>query len=205
MAPRKRSVGSRARKRRRNSARSHHDAELVGLGLVAAGVFLACVLWFGLAGGPVADGVIAGVGWAAFLAPLVVVPLGALIVTRSALVSFRPFHVGLAVGLVGLMLTLGAGHGGAAGRGLEWTVALAVGPVGATIAGVLLTVVGALLLTGASLGAIVRRSGGVVRHAAANRPRRRSRNAGRGDTPLADTESRRLPETRPEPPVAPVR
>src|SRR5438045_2802673 len=141
MAPRKRSVGSRARKRLRNSARSHHDAELVGLGLIAAGVFLACVLWFGIAGGPVADGVEAVVGWAAFLAPLVLVPLGALIVTRSELVSVRPFHVGLAVGLVGLMLTLGAEHGGAVGRGLQWAVALAVGSVGATSAGVLLTIV----------------------------------------------------------------
>jgi S-DNA-T family DNA segregation ATPase FtsK/SpoIIIE len=196
MAPRKRSVSSRARKRRRNSARSHHDAELVGLGLVAAGVFLACVLWFGLAGGPVADGVTTAVGWAAFLAPLVAVPLGALIVTRSALVSVRPFHVGLAVGLLGLMLTLGAAHGGAVGRGLEWTVALAVGPVGATIAGVLLTVVGALLLTGASLGAIVRRSGHAVRRAQ-TRVRR----------PSVRAMSRVRPQTRPvetRPPEPPV-
>src|SRR5437773_12078441 len=109
MAPRKRSDGSRARKRRRRGAQSHHHPELVGLGLVAAGVFLACVLWFGLAGRPVADGVIAGVGWAAFLAPLGVVPLGALIVTRGALVSFRRLHVGLAAGLGVLMLTLVAG------------------------------------------------------------------------------------------------
>jgi DNA segregation ATPase FtsK/SpoIIIE, S-DNA-T family len=196
MAPRKRSVGSRARKRRRKGARSHHDAELVGLGLVGAGVFLACVLWFGLAGGPVADGVTAVVGWAAFLAPLVLVPVGALIVTRSELVSVRPFHLGLAVGLFGLMLTLGAAHGGAVGRGLEWTVALAVDSVGATIAGVLLTVVGLLLLTGASLGAIVRRSGHAVRRAR-TRVRR----------PSARVTSRVRPqtgalETRPaEPPV----
>src|SRR6059036_2755479 len=157
MAPRKRSVGSRARKRRRKRARSHHHPELVGLGLLAAGVFLACVLWFGLSGGPVADAVTAAVGWAAYLAPLVAVPVGALIVTRSALVSLRPFRVGLVVGLTGLQTALGATHGGSVGRGLEWTAALAVGTVGSTIAGVLLTVVGALFLTGASLGAIVRR------------------------------------------------
>src|SRR5262249_48855502 len=171
MAPKKRSVGSRARKRRRGSARGHHDAELIGLVLVAAGVFLACVLWFGLAGGPVADGVEAVVGWAAFLVPLVAVPVGALIVTRSELVSVRPFHLGLAVGIVGLMLTLGAAHGGAVGRGLEWTVALGGGSAGPTLAGVLLTVAGLLLLTGASLGAIVRRSGHVVRPAHQHRRR----------------------------------
>ena len=165
MAPRKRSVGSRARKRRRKSARGHHYPELVGLGLLAAGAFLACVLWFGLSGGPVADSVTAAVGWAAYLTPLVCVPLGALIVTRSELVSLRPFRVGLAVGLTGFQTALGSGHGGAVGRGFEWTVALAIGSVGSTILGVLLTVVGALFLTGASLGAIVRRSGHAVRSA----------------------------------------
>jgi S-DNA-T family DNA segregation ATPase FtsK/SpoIIIE len=175
MAPRKRSVGSRARKRRRKGARSHHHPELVGLGLLAAGVFLACVLWFGLSGGPVADAVTAAVGWAAFLAPLVAVPVGALIVTRSALVSLRPFRVGLAVGLTGLQTALGAAHGGSVGRGLEWAAALAVGTVGSTIAGVLLTVIGALFLTGASLGAIVRRSGHAVRVAHSRLPRRPSR------------------------------
>src|SRR5438067_464476 len=165
MAPSKRSVGSRARKRRRKSARGHHYPELVGLGLLAAGAFVACLLWFGPAGGPVADPVTAAVGWAAYLTPLVCVPLGALIVTRSALVSLRPFRVGLAVGLTGFQTALGAGHGGAVGRGFEWAIALAIGSVGSTILGVLLAVVGALLLTGASLGAIVRRSGHAVRHA----------------------------------------
>ena len=34
---------------------------------------------------------------------------------RSALVDVRPFRTGLAVGLVGLMVTLGSEHGGAVG------------------------------------------------------------------------------------------
>src|SRR6059058_417469 len=196
MAPSKRSVGSRARKRRRKSARGHHYPELVGLGLLAAGAFLACVLWFGLSGGPVADSVTAAVGWAAYLTPLVCVPLGALIVTRSELVSLRPFRVGLAVGLTGFQTALGSGHGGAVGQGFEWTVALAIGSVGSTILGVLLTVVGALFLTGASLGAIVRRSGHAVR-SAHTRVRRPSPRVTSGDSPQA-----RPRETRPvEPPV----
>jgi hypothetical protein len=41
------------KKRRRKRAHGHHNAELVGLGLLAFGVFLICVLWFGLSGGPV--------------------------------------------------------------------------------------------------------------------------------------------------------
>src|SRR5262249_59275494 len=110
MAPKKRSVGSRARKRRRRNARGHHDAELVGLGLVAVGVFLACVLWFGLAGGPVADGVKGVIGWAAFLVPLVAVPVRALIVTRSALLSVPPLPPAPAARLVRPIPPLRAPH-----------------------------------------------------------------------------------------------
>ena len=117
-------VSSRARRSRpasgsrRTSGRrhgDHHDAELVGLALVAAGVFLACVLWAGLNGGPVSEGVRAVLGWAAYVAPLVLVPLGVLMVARSALVDVRPFRLGLAVAVVGLMLTLGDRHGGFVG------------------------------------------------------------------------------------------
>ena len=121
MARKRRSVrlwpSPRATKKRRKGARSHHDAELVGLGLLASGVFLACVLWFGLSGGPVAHAARVTIGWAAYLAPVVAVPLGGLIVTRSELVSLRPFRVGLSVALVGLMTALGAAHGGYVGHG----------------------------------------------------------------------------------------
>jgi S-DNA-T family DNA segregation ATPase FtsK/SpoIIIE len=156
---------SRVKKRtkRRTRTRSHHYPELIGLSLVALGVFLAAVLWFGFSGGPVADLATDAVGAAAYLAPLVLVPLGALVVTKSRLIDFRPFQLGLAVALVGLALTLGSAHGGAVGDALESLVATGLGTTGATILGVLLTVAGALFLTGASLGAIVRRTGHAVR------------------------------------------
>ena len=174
MAQRKRTVKRRPKTPRASrsggeaarAAPSHHHPELIGLALVALGVFLACVLWFGLNGGPVAErGRPTGVGWAAYVAPLVLVPLGALIVTRSELVSVRPFRVGLVVALVGLLLTLGSAHGGLAGDGLASLFALGLGTIGATILGVVLTIAGVLFLTGASLGALVRRSGHAVRHA----------------------------------------
>ncbi len=167
-------MSSRAKKRRRKGARGHHDAELVGLGLLAAGAFLACVLWFGLSGGPVAHAAKMTIGWAVYLAPLVAIPLGALIVTRSELVSLRPFRVGLSVGLVGFMTALGSSHGGYVGHGLEALLALGIGSAGATILGVLLALLGTLFLTGASLGAILRRSGRVVQraHTRVRRPAR---------------------------------
>jgi DNA segregation ATPase FtsK/SpoIIIE, S-DNA-T family len=145
--------------------RAHQHPELIGLGLVALGIFLAAVLWLGFSGGPVADVVRGAVGAAAYLAPLVLVPLGALMVARSALVDVRPFQLGLVVGLAGLMLTLGNAHGGLLGDGLGSLVALGLGTTGATILGVLLAVAGTLLLTGASLGAILRGSGHAMRRA----------------------------------------
>ncbi len=165
---------ARIKKRRRKRSRGHHDAEVVGLGLVAAGAFLACVLWFGLSGGPVSGAVTSVIGWAAYVAPLVLIPLGALIVTRSALVAVSPFKLGLSVTVVGLMLALGSSHGGWAGGELESLVALGAGTTGAEILGVLLTLVGLLFLTGASLGALVRRSGHAVKSASTRVRRERA-------------------------------
>ena len=155
-------------RRRRARSQSHHHPELIGLALVGVGVFLAAVLWFDFNGGPVTRLVSDAIGDAAYLAPVVLVPVGALVVTRSRLIDVRPFQLGLAVALAGILLTLGDSHGGAVGRALESLVAIGLGTTGATILGVLMTIAGVLLLTGASLGAIVRRTGHAV-HAAHTR------------------------------------
>jgi S-DNA-T family DNA segregation ATPase FtsK/SpoIIIE len=159
---------SRVKKRRARKPRGEFHIpkphpELVGLGLVGAGVFIAAVLWFGFNGGPVTHAVKEAIGAAAYLAPLILVPLGLLIVTRSALVDVRPFRFGLGVAVAGLLLTLGDNHGGAVGDGLERVVATGLGTTGATILGVLSTIAGATFLTGTSLGAVLRRTGHVVR------------------------------------------
>src|SRR5579862_7173373 len=140
---------ARLKKRKRRGARthSHHHPELVGLAACALGVFLAGVLWLGLSGGPVGHAATAAIGWAAYVLPLVLLPVGALVVTRSALVDVRPFRLGLSVASLGLMLTLGRAHGGLVGKGLERVVALAVGNAGSVTLGVLLAVAGVLLLT----------------------------------------------------------
>jgi S-DNA-T family DNA segregation ATPase FtsK/SpoIIIE len=189
---------SRVKKRRtkkKTKGHAHHHPELVGLGLAGLGIFLAAILWFGFNGGPVKHLVDAAIGAAAYLMPVVLVPLGAMIVAKSSLVDVRPFRLGLGVALTGLMLTLGTGHGGLLGDGLESLVSLALGTTGATILGVLLTIAGVLFLTGASLGAILRRSGHVMHRAHARVRRERER-------VLPDEDSDEYaPEPIPEPPV----
>ena len=113
-------VKKRTVRKRRGSrlAHAYQHPELIGLCLGALGIFLAAVLWFGFNGGPVADLVKSAIGTAAYLAPVVLVPLGVLMVAKSALIDVRPFQLGLAVALTGLMLTLGTAHGGLLGDGL---------------------------------------------------------------------------------------
>ena len=98
---------ARAKARRpetRRKRNTEHDAELIGLGFIAVGVFFAAVLWFGLSGGPVPDGAANVGGWAAYLLPVVLVPVGLLMVTRSSLVAVGPFKLGLGLTVAGLRI-----------------------------------------------------------------------------------------------------
>src|SRR5215813_850994 len=164
-------VPSRVKKRTRKGSRvrSEQHHELVGLGLLALGVFLASILYLGwsggMVGGAIADGFTGVIGAAAYVAPVAFLVVGALMVARSALVEVRPFRTGLVVTSFGLLAALGAAHGGTLGRGLDKLFGLLVGSTGTTIIGVLALVVGTLLLTGASAGALVRRSGHAVKRA----------------------------------------
>ena len=110
-------------------------------------------------------------------------PLGALMVAKSELIDVRPFRIGLAVALTGLMLTLGTGHGGLLGDGLESLVALGLGTTGATILGVLLTVAGTLFLTGRASA----RSSAAPGMRFVKRIRRCARAAGRTSSSLSRT------------------
>jgi S-DNA-T family DNA segregation ATPase FtsK/SpoIIIE len=184
-------------KRRKGKAKNHQHPELIGLGLVALGLFLAAVLYLGWSGGMVggwiADGFTASIGAAAYVAPIAFVVVGALMVARSGLVDVSPFRTGLAVTSFGLLAALGSNHGGAIGRGLQGIFGILVGATGTTIIGVLALVIGTLLLSGASAGALVRRSGHAVRRAHSRARRAR---------PLEAVEPAPvIPLRAPEPPV----
>src|SRR5919202_4154465 len=158
-------VPARVKKKTRKTRapRGEQHPELVGLALLALGLFLATILYLGWSGGMVggwfADGFTAMIGAASYVAPLAFLAVGWLMVARSTLVDVRPFRTGLAVTTFGLLTTLGPGQGGALGSGFGDLFGLLLGRTGTTILGVLALIVGGLLLTGASAGALVRRSG----------------------------------------------
>ncbi len=165
-----------ARTRKRAKARGHHHPELSGLGLIAAGIFLGSILYLGWNGGVVgaglAHGVLAAIGVTAYALPLAAIVCGSLFLLRSELIELRPFRRGLVTLFIGLQLALGRAHGGFTGHGLEAGISKLLGGTGATIVAVLCLIVGCLLLTGASLGAWLRRSGEAIRQARPARERR---------------------------------
>jgi S-DNA-T family DNA segregation ATPase FtsK/SpoIIIE len=156
----------RNKKRKATRQRGHHYPELIGLALVAFGLFLAAVLYggwsAGVVGGRLTDGLESLVGAAVYVLPVASISIGALALVRSRLVDMRPFHIGLVVTSTGLLLVLGDAHGGYAGSALEAAFSWLIGSTGVVILGSFTLVAGVLLLTGASVGAIVRRSHGAV-------------------------------------------
>jgi DNA segregation ATPase FtsK/SpoIIIE, S-DNA-T family len=170
---------SRVKKRttRKKRARAGHEhPELVGLALVAVGLFLATLVHLGWEGGVVGEKVEGGlrdlVGSAAYAVPAALVVVGGLMLFRSALLDVRPFRTGLVVTLLGLMVVLGSEHGGLVGGLLGGGIAKLLGGTGAAIVGLTALLAGGLLLSGASYGALLRRSHHAVRRAVAARPER---------------------------------
>src|SRR6478672_10289174 len=165
----------KTRTKRSARARNQHP-ELWGLGAVALGLFLGAVLYFGWNGGYVGgwlgEGLDKVIGDAKYVVPVALAVLGALVVTRSALVDVRPFRTGLAVLACGLLITLGKDQGGYLGQLLGGAVGVAIAATGSLLLGIFLMLVGSLLLSGASLGALLRRSGRSI-HVAARKARSR--------------------------------
>jgi S-DNA-T family DNA segregation ATPase FtsK/SpoIIIE len=160
---------SRVKRRKRAvRQRSHHHPELIGLGLTAVGLFLSTLVYLdwegGRAGSWIADGIWEVIGDAGYLLPAACVIVGALMLGRSAVVELRPFRTGLGLTALGLMLVLGD-HGGYIGRALDEVVGTLVGRTGMLIAGVTALAAGILLLSGASVGALLRGSRPAVRRA----------------------------------------
>ena len=189
------------KKKRASKRRGHQHPELIGLVLTALGVFLSTIIYLGWSGGfagaLAADGLEALIGAARAIFPVACLLVGILVLARSALVDMRPFRTGLGVFSAGLMLTLGKAHGGYVGTALAMGFGIALGSTGVLIVGITTLIAGSLLLSGASAGAFIRRSGRAVRATA--EAARRARTATMPDLRLVEPAR----EHRPDPP-APV-
>jgi len=158
--------------------------DLIGLGLVALGVFLAFPLYLGWDGGAAGhaatDGLAYLVGQVSYAVPVTIVAAGTILVLRPVLPAVRPFRSGGLCLFAALTLMLAAGtfgigpdgtrpgywnapffeeRGGIAGDALLYVVATAVSTIGAHILAVFLLVTAVLLLTGASVAGVLRATG----------------------------------------------
>lgn len=129
----------------------------------------------GYVGRAIGDGLIALVGGTAYTLPVACVAVGSLMVAKSELPGFAPFRTGLVLIAFALALILGSAHGGYLGEGLESLFGRLIGTTGTRLLGAFVLLAGVLLVSGASAGAILRRSGHAVRRAARARPTRRAR------------------------------
>jgi S-DNA-T family DNA segregation ATPase FtsK/SpoIIIE len=163
--------------------------DVLGLALVAAGVFMGFVLWGAgpsAAGGRAGHGLAVALGWAfgraRIFAPVVLVLGGGLLLLRPVLPAVRPLRTGaiclfasitlaLAAGTFGLSSAPQAttrpwsslhlqGHGGVAGQAIYEISHRLVQSVGVDILVVFLLLAGVILLTGASLAGVLRATGG---------------------------------------------
>src|ERR1700732_3860169 len=153
----RRSTGGRARarprSRRRRRARGfswpalrmplhlpeldQRQRDVIGLGLIAAGIFMGFVLWGSKGqpdpGGRVGHGLAVALGWAAGkargLAPVALVGAGGALLLRPVWPSLRPLRAGAVCLFASITLALAAGAlcvgpgVGASSRGTSWTSA----------------------------------------------------------------------------------
>ncbi len=161
--------------------------DLIGLGLVALGVFLAFPIYLGWDGGAAGQAVTRAtaylVGQVGYGVPAAIVGGGALLVLRPVLPAVRPFRAGAICLFGALTLAFAAGtfglgppghrsaywdapffeaRGGIVGDALLYAVATALSTIGAHILAVFLFVAGVLLLTGATVSGVLRATGSTL-------------------------------------------
>ena len=153
----------------------------MGLGLVAVGIFLGVSLFLGV-GGPVGgmleDGLRLAVGRGVALAPAALIAMGIALMLDHPLLAARPMRLGLVIGSGALLIALAGGtlglggtervtwfddglseRGGYVGEAGYWLTSTTVGGFGTALIVVVGLVASAVLISGASLGLVVRRGG----------------------------------------------
>jgi S-DNA-T family DNA segregation ATPase FtsK/SpoIIIE len=163
------------------------ERDVLGLALVAAGVFMGFVLYGDWNGGRAGHGLAVALGWslgrARVLAPATLVVGGGALLLRPVLPALRPLRTGALCVFAAVTLALAAGmlglssaptgthvwasahlqsHGGVVGEALYQLTHRLVQDVGVDILVVFLLLTGAILLTGASIATVIRATGSGV-------------------------------------------
>jgi S-DNA-T family DNA segregation ATPase FtsK/SpoIIIE len=188
---RSRSLPSLRVPRVRLSELEQSQLDAIGLGLVAAGAFFSLVFYFGWDGGQVgealAEAFVFVFGKVAYLLPLALLGAGAAVIFHPLLEDVPPLKTGAFLLLLALTLGYGAGslglgpevphrtgafdsayfteHGGLVGETLYVITSTLFQRIGAHLAFLLMFASGVLLLTGASISAVVQATGGALRGA----------------------------------------
>jgi len=197
-----------------------HHIDIIGLALIAIGVFLAGVAYLDWAGGTLGNGAVTAVrfvfGALGYAVPAALVLGGALVLARELRPPARPMRAGVVCLTAALTLALAAGtlgvgpgpvpraqfwhaaafksRGGIVGQAELWAVSHLLSTLGAHILAVFLFVAGLILVSGATLASIVRVTGAGV--AGTSRALRRSTGE------LATSAGKRHRTQAPEPATA---
>ncbi|HEY2259460.1 MAG TPA: DNA translocase FtsK [Solirubrobacteraceae bacterium] len=162
-----------------------HHVDILGLALIAIGIFLGGVAYLHWAGGTLGEGAVTATKFAfgalGYAVPAVLVAGGAMILIRELRPPARPMRTGLICLLAALTLALAAGtlglgpgrapaadfwlassferRGGALGQGELWISSHLLSSAGADILAVFLLLAGLILVTGATLAGVMRATG----------------------------------------------
>jgi DNA segregation ATPase FtsK/SpoIIIE, S-DNA-T family len=200
--------------------------DVIGLALVAVGVFMAFILWGHGDGGGAGHGLAVGLGWAVgkarVLAPIALVGGGGALLLRPVWPALRPLRTGAICLSASIVLALAAGtlgvssgateekgaswtsaflqaHGGVAGEALYQGSHRLVQSVGVDILVVFLFLVGVILMTGASLASAIRATGsGVADTTRMLKAHRPRSTTAEPSLPFGQPQSLRPPEPEPE-------
>ena len=204
--------------------------DLIGLVMVAAGVYCAFVLYLGWDGGRVGEGMETAldysVGRVAYVVPLMLFGLGLALIARPMIRAPRALNVGALLILLALLLAFAAGtlglgpdrplrhgyfeprfytvHGGAIGEALYWASTTLFQRLGAQMLAILMLVCGALLLTGMTISNLVTHAGGAARRAGetTREMARTVRHPGAAPDPWSEPQSEDIQITRATEPFA---
>ncbi len=165
-----------------------HHIDIIGLALIALGIFLGGVAYLHWSGGALGSGAVRGVrfvlGAIGYAVPVALVLAGGLILAREVRPPARPMRTGALCLTAALTLALAAGtlglgpgalhgaqfwrasamesRGGIVGQAEFWLTSNLLSTLGADILAVFLFIAGLILVSGATLAGVIRATGAGV-------------------------------------------